>query len=229
MWRARFAYLEVAVVGEGGRRWWPSMLKLGRWCGGSPVYLRRRGKHQWERRTLAIHPGRLAQRGWQHRGVAAAKMVARVGARLGWGKLLGTAPYMGKLVPTTRNQRRLQSYVFCILIQSRFGWRTRGMVGFPSRQRHELSLVSVLREDDGVLAGWPGLLASHWAMRWAVWRIEKGEGKEEAEWAELRFLLGFGLLPNRNQENPFLFSNLFIICKLIWIQNKFEFWWLLLT
>jgi hypothetical protein len=33
IWRARFAYLEVAVVGEGSRRRRPSLLKLGRRCG----------------------------------------------------------------------------------------------------------------------------------------------------------------------------------------------------
>jgi hypothetical protein len=60
------------------------------------------GKHQWERRTPAILPGRLARCGRQHNGLAAAKMVARVRARLGWGKSLGMAPYIGKLVPTTR-------------------------------------------------------------------------------------------------------------------------------
>jgi hypothetical protein len=48
-------------------------------------------------------------------------------------------------------------------------------------------------------------------------KIEKGEGKEEASWAGLRFQLGFSLLPNRNSENPFLFQIFFIICKLIWI------------
>jgi hypothetical protein len=46
-------------------------------------------------------------------------------------------------------------------------------------------------------------------------KIEKGEGKEEASWAGLRFQLGFSLLPNRNSENPFLFQIFFIICKLI--------------
>jgi hypothetical protein len=51
----------------------------------------------------------------------------------------------------------------------------------------------------------PGLLVGHWAVRWAVGRIEKGEEKEEVGWARLRFQLGFGPLPNRNQENPFLF------------------------
>jgi hypothetical protein len=34
MWRARFAYLEVVVVGEGSRQWWPFFLKLGRRCWG---------------------------------------------------------------------------------------------------------------------------------------------------------------------------------------------------
>jgi hypothetical protein len=29
MWRVHFTYLEVAVVGEGGRRWRPFFLKLG--------------------------------------------------------------------------------------------------------------------------------------------------------------------------------------------------------
>jgi hypothetical protein len=36
--------------------------------------------------------------------------------------------------------------------------------------------------------------------------MEKGEGKEEAGWAGLGFQLGFGPLPNRNQENSFLFQ-----------------------
>jgi hypothetical protein len=36
------------------------------------------------------------------------------------------------------------------------------------------------------------------ARGWGVREIEKGEGKEEASWARLRFQLGFGLLPNRN-------------------------------
>jgi hypothetical protein len=29
-------------------------------------------------------------------------------------------------------------------------------------------------------------------------KIEKGQGKEEAGWAGVRFQLGFGPLPNRN-------------------------------
>jgi hypothetical protein len=78
MWRAHFAYLEVVVVGEGGRRRRPFFLKLGRRCGGSSVYLKRWGKHQRERWTPTILPGRLAQHGRQHKGVAAAKTVARV-------------------------------------------------------------------------------------------------------------------------------------------------------
>jgi hypothetical protein len=64
MWRARFAYLEVVVLVEGGRRRRPFFLKLGQWCGGSLVYLRLWGKHQWERRTLAILPERLARPKW---------------------------------------------------------------------------------------------------------------------------------------------------------------------
>jgi hypothetical protein len=52
---------------------------LGDSVGGSLVYLRRWRKHQWERRTMAILPGRLARCGRQHKGVAAAKTVARVG------------------------------------------------------------------------------------------------------------------------------------------------------
>jgi hypothetical protein len=51
----------------------------------------------------------------------AAKTVARVGAQFGWGKPLETTPYIGKLVPTTRNRRGLQSYVIFVLIQSGFG------------------------------------------------------------------------------------------------------------
>jgi hypothetical protein len=62
--------------------------------------------------------GRLARHGRQHKGVAAAKMVARVGAEFGWGKPLGTAPYIGKLVPTSHNQCGLQSYVIFVLIRS---------------------------------------------------------------------------------------------------------------
>jgi hypothetical protein len=65
----------VRAAGGGGL----SSSSLGDGVGeGSPVYLKRRGKHQWERWTPAILPGRLARRGRQHNGVAAAKMVARV-------------------------------------------------------------------------------------------------------------------------------------------------------
>jgi hypothetical protein len=94
---------------------------LGDGVGGSPVYLRQRGKHQWERRTPAIHPRQLARRGRQHKGMVAAKMMARVGAQFGWGKPLGTAPYIGKLVPTTHDRCGLQSYAISILIRSGFG------------------------------------------------------------------------------------------------------------
>jgi hypothetical protein len=65
--------------------------------------------------------GWLARHGQQHKGVVVAKTVARVSARFGCGKPLGMAPYIGKLVPTTRNQRELQSYVISVLIRSRFG------------------------------------------------------------------------------------------------------------
>jgi hypothetical protein len=54
--------------------------------------------------------------------------------------------------------------------------------------------------------GRPGLLADHWAVMWAKQKIEKGEGKEEVGRAGHRFQLGFSPLPNRNQENPFLFQ-----------------------
>jgi hypothetical protein len=121
--RPRFAYLEVAVVSEGsGDLPFPSLGDgVCVWGGGSPVYLRLWRKHQWKWRTPAILPARLARRGRQHKGVVVAKMVARVEARFGWGKLLRMAPYIGKLVPTTRNRRRLQSYSISILIRSGFG------------------------------------------------------------------------------------------------------------
>jgi hypothetical protein len=66
MWHARFAYLEVAVVGEGGGDLSSSSLgnDLG---GGSPVYLRRQGKHQWELQSPVILLGQLARRGRQLR------------------------------------------------------------------------------------------------------------------------------------------------------------------
>jgi hypothetical protein len=35
-------------------------------------------------------------------------------------------------------------------------------------------------------------------LGWATRKIEKAEGKEEVDWAGLRFQLGFGPLPNRN-------------------------------
>jgi hypothetical protein len=44
------------------------------------------GKTPMGWRTLAILPGRLARCRWQHKGVAVAKMVARVGARFWMGK-----------------------------------------------------------------------------------------------------------------------------------------------
>jgi hypothetical protein len=59
---------------------------------------------------------------------------------------------------------------------------------------------------------WPATWAVHTMMAkhagwadskvkpgWAARKIKKGEGKEEAGWAGLRFQLGFGPLPNRNQ------------------------------
>jgi hypothetical protein len=131
------------------------------------VYLRRRGKHQWEQWTPEILLVRLARRGRQHNGVAAAKMVARVWARFGWVKPLGMTPYIGKLVPITRKRCELQSYVIFILIRSRFSWRSWGKEGFSSRWWRKLGSDSVHREDDGVLAG----LA--WATSWAT-RREKG-------------------------------------------------------
>jgi hypothetical protein len=88
---------------------------------GSPVFLRRWGKHQWKRWTPAILPRRLARHGRQHKGVAAAKTVARVQAQSGWAKPLGMAPYIGKLVPTTRKRCGLRSYEIYILIRSGFG------------------------------------------------------------------------------------------------------------
>jgi hypothetical protein len=149
--------------GSGWRRRWPFFLKLGNSVGRvSLVYLRRWGKHQWERRTPAILLGRLARRGRHHKGVAAAKMVARVWAQFGWGNPLGTAPYIGKLVPTTHKRCGLQSYAIFILILSRFSWRSQGTEGFPSRQRRELGSILVLHEDDGVLAG------PAWAARWPL-------------------------------------------------------------
>jgi hypothetical protein len=44
MWRVCCAYLEVAVVSEGGRWWRPSLLKLGRWCGAVSGVPRATGK-----------------------------------------------------------------------------------------------------------------------------------------------------------------------------------------
>jgi hypothetical protein len=75
--------------------------------------------------------GRLARHGRQHKGVVAAKMVARVGAEFGWGKPLGTAPYIGKLVPTSHNQCGLQSYVIFVLIRSGLkpAWAARWPLG----------------------------------------------------------------------------------------------------
>jgi hypothetical protein len=73
----------VTAAGGGGL----SSSSLGEGVGGSSVYLRQRGKHQWEQRTMAILLGRLAQCGWQHDGVAVAKTVAGDCAQFGWGNL----------------------------------------------------------------------------------------------------------------------------------------------
>jgi hypothetical protein len=153
------------------------------WGGGSPVYLRLWRKHQWKWRTPAILPGRLARRGRQHKGVVVAKMVARVEARFGWGKLLRMAPYIGKLVPTTRNRRRLQSYSISILIRSGFRRRSQGTEGFLSRRQCKLGLALVLREDDEVLA-WPAC-----AARWPPGR-EVGHMKDKKRGREKMRLAG---------------------------------------
>jgi hypothetical protein len=58
--------------------------------------------------------------------------------------------------------------------------------------------------------------------------VEEGGGKGAAGRAGLGFELGFGPLPDRSLKFLFFFKS-FKICKLIWIQFKFKFWWLLLA
>jgi hypothetical protein len=184
MWRARFAYLEVAVVGEGSRWRRPFFLKLGWWCGGSPVYLMWQGKHQQEQWTPSILPRWLARHGRQYNGVVATKTVARVWAQFGWGKLLGMAPYIGKVVPTTRKLCGRQSDAIFVLIQNGFGWRSWGTEGFPSRRQHEFGSVSVLREDNGVLP------VPTWATCWPLGH-EVGHAKRkrrQSAWALIKVL-----------------------------------------
>jgi hypothetical protein len=169
--------------------------------GGSPMYLRQRGKHQWQWRTPAILPRRLVRRGRQHKGVVVAKTVARVRARFGWGKLLRMAPYIGKLVPSAdSNPTWFLFWVGPDLVEDHKGRWDFPHGGDTSSVRSRF-FVRTMES----WPGQPGLLTGHWAVRLAAGKIENGEGKEEAGWAGLRFLLGFGQLPNRNQENPFLF------------------------
>jgi hypothetical protein len=69
-----------------------------------------------------------------------------------------------------------------------------------------LGLARLGRLQSEVMLGWLG---------WAPRKMEKGEGKEEAGWAGLRFELGFGPVANLELGKSFSFSNVFIICKLI--------------
>jgi hypothetical protein len=156
--------------------------------GGSPMYLRQRGKHQWQWRTPAILPRRLVRRGRQHKGVVVAKTVARVRARFGWGKLLRMAPYIGKLVPSTHNRCGLQSYMISILSRTGFGWRSQGTVGFPSRRWHKLGSISVLCEDNGVVA------RPAWTTHWPLGR-EVGRGKNRKWGGERRGRMGRTQIP----------------------------------
>jgi hypothetical protein len=104
--RTRFAYLGVAVVGVGGRRRWPFFLKLGWRRGGSPVYLWR-----WENTNGGGGLQRSFLGGW-----LGADGSTTVWAQFGWGKPLRTSPYIGKLVATSHEQCRLQSYAIFVLI-----------------------------------------------------------------------------------------------------------------
>jgi hypothetical protein len=210
----------VRAAGGGGL----SSSSLGDGVGeGSPVYLKRRGKHQWERWTPAILPGRLARRGRQHNGVAAAKMVARVWARFGWGTPLGMTPYIGKLIPTTCKRCELQFYVIFVLIRSIFGWRSRGREGFPSRWRRKLGSSwgrwSPDRDGMGctlVTGPWCGpreekkegaVLGLYWALR------EKQRGGERL--SRLGFYQGSAPWPIEKWEKGFLFFKSFLNFKSI--------------
>jgi hypothetical protein len=107
------------------------------------------------------------------------------------GKTARDAPYIGKLVPTTRNRCGLQSYVISILIRSGFGCRSRGTEGFPSRRPHELGLVSILCEDDGVLAGpaWAARLPLGHEVRSV--KNRKGGGERRGRMGRTQIPAGF--------------------------------------
>jgi hypothetical protein len=147
-WRTYFTHLGRMTGNHGDWCGWggSAQAQCRRWW--APGLLRLNWGHLRGRRPSVKLLGRSIWLWRAGSGVAMAKMAARVGARLGWGKPLRTTPYIGRLVPTTCNRCGLQSYAISVLIRSRFGWRSRGGGGISLKAAAQARTMYQHREED---------------------------------------------------------------------------------